>query len=257
MRQPGVGIHIFALAAFMVLFAVPALSASSAPAKQLAGTVVKAPGNGQKAEDHTWIQLEATPHPAYVGIHGGTAPITLVRTKNGELVALTGETGSDFTRLLLGHNASHAAGNNASSTSARETAPKDESSTASSSAPHLATLADDTGDKHSQAAITPAPTVKQTHGQKQEKSPARQSLVVLPDSIAEKPGNYPSPVFANEHGTPSLDAHESLASFGLSLADTPPAILVAQDVMNRGAQPRQFTAKPLVLKDYRRLLSLR
>ena len=254
MRQLGMGMYSITLVALVVLFAVPTLSASTATVTQHTDTIEQTDNSGVKAENSTWIHLEATPQAAYVGIHGGTAPITLVRTKNGELVALTGETGSDFTRLLLGHNASRNNSDAAPSTSAREAAPYlDEYS-------GFGNLAD-TDEHHIQTAPAPKPEqaapVTREQSPKKETRVARQSPVVLPDSIAEKPGNYPSPVFVNEHGTPSLDAHESLGFYGMSLADNPPAILVAQAITDKTLLAPRVPAKPLVLNDYRRLLSLR
>jgi hypothetical protein len=47
-----------------------------------------------------WIRLGEGTRPAYVGIHGGTAPISLLRSPGGVLFALTGTTGNDFSRIL-------------------------------------------------------------------------------------------------------------------------------------------------------------
>jgi hypothetical protein len=50
-----------------------------------------------------WVSLEPGSRPAYVGIQGGTAPVTLFRTPEGELFTYTGNTGSDFMRILRGN----------------------------------------------------------------------------------------------------------------------------------------------------------
>lgn len=47
-----------------------------------------------------WVSLEPGTRPAYVGIHGGTAPITLLRSPEGALFAYTGTTGNDFLQIL-------------------------------------------------------------------------------------------------------------------------------------------------------------
>lgn len=49
-----------------------------------------------------WINLEPGAKPAYVGIQGGTAPITLLRSSEGSLLGYTGNTGNDFIQLLQG-----------------------------------------------------------------------------------------------------------------------------------------------------------
>lgn len=59
----------------------------------------------EKDETSTTMHFEASQRPAYIGIHGGTAPISLLRAPNGLLVAFTGQTGNDFV-LTLQNNAS-------------------------------------------------------------------------------------------------------------------------------------------------------
>lgn len=49
-----------------------------------------------------WVNLEPGARPAYVGIQGGTAPITLLRTPTGSVLGYTGNTGNDFIQLLQG-----------------------------------------------------------------------------------------------------------------------------------------------------------
>ncbi|MDR2077014.1 MAG: hypothetical protein LBP61_08840 [Desulfovibrio sp.] len=61
------------------------------------------------AREDGWITIEPGSRPAYVGIHGGTAPISLLRASNGLLFAFTGQTGNDFLHILRG-NATHAPG---------------------------------------------------------------------------------------------------------------------------------------------------
>lgn len=48
-----------------------------------------------------WIIMEPGSRPAYVGIHGGTAPVSL-HSANGTLFAFTGQTGNDFIHVLQG-----------------------------------------------------------------------------------------------------------------------------------------------------------
>lgn len=47
-----------------------------------------------------WVRLEPGARPAYVGIQGGTAPISLLRADDGSLYAFTGNTGNDFMQVL-------------------------------------------------------------------------------------------------------------------------------------------------------------
>lgn len=49
-----------------------------------------------------WVNVEPGARPAYVGIQGGTAPITLLRSPTGSLLGYTGNTGNDFIHLLQG-----------------------------------------------------------------------------------------------------------------------------------------------------------
>ncbi len=58
-----------------------------------------------------WVKVESGSRQAYVGIHGGTAPLTLMRSADGVLFAFTGQTGNDFTQVLKGGNASRSAAN--------------------------------------------------------------------------------------------------------------------------------------------------
>jgi hypothetical protein len=50
-----------------------------------------------------WVSLEPGSRPAYVGIQGGTAPVTLFRSPEGKLFTYTGNTGSDFMHILRGN----------------------------------------------------------------------------------------------------------------------------------------------------------
>jgi len=49
-----------------------------------------------------WVNIEPGSRPAYVGIQGGTAPITLLHSHKGSLLGYTGNTGNDFIQLLQG-----------------------------------------------------------------------------------------------------------------------------------------------------------
>lgn len=56
-----------------------------------------------QANDDGWIDMPGGSRPAYIGIHGGTVPVSLLATRGGStLVAMVGETGSDFLYVLRG-----------------------------------------------------------------------------------------------------------------------------------------------------------
>lgn len=93
-----------------------------------------------------WVKMEPGGRQAYVGIHGGTAPLTLVCSTDGMLFAFTGQTGSDFTQVLRGGNASrtsangtHKSGQNASGAVANTGETADGPHAAPESALHIAT----------------------------------------------------------------------------------------------------------------------
>jgi len=48
-----------------------------------------------------WVHMPAGARAAYVGIHGGTVPVSLLTSRDGtHMVALVGQTGNDFLRTL-------------------------------------------------------------------------------------------------------------------------------------------------------------
>jgi hypothetical protein len=62
-------------------------------------------GSGPQAQasDDGWIDMPGGSRPTYIGIHGGTVPVSLLATRGGNtMVAMVGETGSDFLYLLRG-----------------------------------------------------------------------------------------------------------------------------------------------------------
>ena len=66
---------------------------------------------GEAKPRDNWVKMEPGGRQAYVGIHGGTAPLSLVCSTDGVLFAFTGQTGNDFTHVLRGGNASRASAN--------------------------------------------------------------------------------------------------------------------------------------------------
>jgi len=53
-------------------------------------------------EQGGWVRVSPGARPAYVGIHGGTAPVSLRIAPDGSVIAVTGHSGNDFTQIL--HN---------------------------------------------------------------------------------------------------------------------------------------------------------
>jgi hypothetical protein len=77
--------------------------AGSGPANvegAVAGGKRRANGKEDAYADDGWVRMEQGSRPAYVGIHGGTAPLSLLRSPEGDIFALTGNTGNDFSRIL-------------------------------------------------------------------------------------------------------------------------------------------------------------
>lgn len=76
------------LGAFLV--AMPTAQAS----KPASTTELVSPDNG-------WVIMPAGAKQAYIGIHGGTVPVSLLATSEGtSLVSFVGRTGNDFLELL-------------------------------------------------------------------------------------------------------------------------------------------------------------
>jgi len=56
---------------------------------------------GKNASVPQWVYIPAGSRAAYIGIHGGTVPVSLLTSRDGtHMVALVGQTGNDFLRTL-------------------------------------------------------------------------------------------------------------------------------------------------------------
>ena len=56
---------------------------------------------GKSVPAPQWIYMPAGARAAYIGIHGGTVPVSLLTSRDGtHMVALVGQTGNDFLRTL-------------------------------------------------------------------------------------------------------------------------------------------------------------
>ena len=75
---------------------------ASSPEAQ-ASTPVSGPASGSElgSLDKDWVIMPAGAKQAYIGIHGGTVPVSLLTTIEGtSLVSFVGRTGNDFLELL-------------------------------------------------------------------------------------------------------------------------------------------------------------
>jgi hypothetical protein len=56
---------------------------------------------GEKNLASQWVHMPSGARAAYIGIHGGTVPVSLLASRDGtHMVALVGQTGNDFLRTL-------------------------------------------------------------------------------------------------------------------------------------------------------------
>lgn len=53
-------------------------------------------------EEENWITMPEGSRATFVGIHGGTVPITIFSSEDGKVVALPGNSGKDFLNILRG-----------------------------------------------------------------------------------------------------------------------------------------------------------
>jgi hypothetical protein len=51
-------------------------------------------------EQRGWVRVSPGIRPVYVGIHGGTAPVSLRVAPDGSIIAVTGHSGNDFTKII-------------------------------------------------------------------------------------------------------------------------------------------------------------
>ena len=97
MTSPSFATKIFVLAAIGLLLALmlrPASSRAVSEITRVMGPPAPASGNG-------WVDMPAGARPAYIGIHGGTVPVSLLASSDGQsMVTFVGRTGNDFLSIL-------------------------------------------------------------------------------------------------------------------------------------------------------------
>lgn len=65
----------------------------------LCGTPLVGPPSPASGEG--WVEMPAGARPAYIGIHGGTVPVSLLTARDGRsMITFVGRTGNDFLRIL-------------------------------------------------------------------------------------------------------------------------------------------------------------
>lgn len=68
------------------------------PANSAASPVVQDDSN---TNDNAWVEMPAGAKPSYMGIHGGTMPVSLLVSDDGSsLLGFVGRTGNDFLEVL-------------------------------------------------------------------------------------------------------------------------------------------------------------
>ena len=175
-----------------------------------------------------WIKLESGSRQAYVGIHGGTAPLSLMRSSDGVLFAYTGQTGNDFLHVLKGGNASRQAADH-SGQSAPAPGQKKEAG-----AKHAVPASQEAERRHESAnKATSAKAGSAGTGQ----PPAKGEVLVFASGDAK-------------------DAAEGYKPFGL----TPPAGMSPEELRRQnaglppGQTPSSYFGKPLKLGSYQAIL---
>lgn len=220
----------------MLALSTQALAVDVIPKKSLEQ---KANPQESASKDATWLHLEPSIRPVYVGIHGGTAPVTLLRGDDGSVYAITGQTGNDFILALRSGNASVQKSSNASisevvSTNeqmnfldfSREAVKEDIS------------VYERWGDSIQWMATLKAYSTREEN-----------QKLATNEIIQPKPKDYPEVVFTSgEKFKRIAEKTEDLQSFGFSDSDMPPATSL---------NGTRFSNKALILelKDYRDVLS--
>lgn len=94
----------FASRHILPCFCLGSLLFAAPPAVLHAAAETPAPQDAA-SDAQNWQVIDSGTRPAYAGIQGGTAPLTILRSSNGLMFAFTGQTGNDFTLVLRGNSA--------------------------------------------------------------------------------------------------------------------------------------------------------
>lgn len=66
--------------------------------------------SGSPSDEENWITMPEGNRATFVGIHGGTVPITIFSSADGKMIALPGNSGKDFLNILRGVTSSEISG---------------------------------------------------------------------------------------------------------------------------------------------------
>lgn len=215
-----------------------------------------------------WIKLEPGSRQAYVGIHGGTAPLSLMRSSDGVLFAFTGQTGNDFLHVLKGGNASRQSADHSGQHAAAGRT-KESGATQAASAPQAARRHKNAGEPSVAPAAAAGPTAQSAPASKTAPSPnagkaasagasvpaAKRAPAKTPPAVtAQPPAKGEVLVFASGD---AQDASEDYKPFGL----TPPAGMSPEELRRQngglppGQTPASYFGKPLKLGSYQAILN--
>lgn len=213
-----------------------------------------------------WIKLESGSRQAYVGIHGGTAPLSLMRSSDGVLFAFTGQTGNDFLHVLKGGNASRQAGDHSAQNVPAPGQKKEPDAKHAASVSQKTERHHENAGKQPAAPAAPAGTAARNTPASKAGSPANADKTASADSPSAKPAPAKTePAGASQpHARGEVlvfasgdakDASEGYKPFGL----TPPAGMSPEDLrrQNAGLPAGQtpFLGKPLKLGSYQAILN--
>ncbi|MDR2160724.1 MAG: hypothetical protein LBO77_01055 [Desulfovibrio sp.] len=223
----------------------------------------------ESGERRGWVTIESGGRPAYVGIHGGTAPISLLRASNGLLFAFTGQTGNDFLHVLRGNSTSgNAAGaapvsQAAPAAAGREPAVPPAGAEAEPPAADVAPAPQDAGLRRPDAVAPDSAARAEAHPAHGDHSlamagadrdaPVHPAIPKAVEAIlADVPAGGPSLVFASGELAHLVAESGAFAPFGLPLPGE-----IAAGRAGEGGEARSAPRfRPLKLRDYRPLLRL-
>lgn len=213
-------------------------------------------GTEQDAEAG-WVKVESGSRQAYVGIHGGTAPLSLMRSTDGVLFAFTGQTGNDFTQVLRGGNASRAAPRHPARNGTKQMRAMDPAEETAVAGNALSRPADAENTSPPSKTATPvrsgeaARPLAEKHGEAPKPADA---LRPTPPNKEQPPASSAKLVFASGEMA-SRDASRDYQPFGLTPPANPLPETMSKAVGSAPATPVPPLGKPLKLRSYQQLLN--
>ena len=204
-----------------------------------------------------WIKLESGSRQAYVGIHGGTAPLSLMRSSDGVLFAYTGQTGNDFLHVLKGGNASRQAADHSGQSAPAPGQKKEAGAKHAVPASQEAERRHESANKPSAGPDVPAGPNAQSAPASKTGPAASANKATSAKAGSAGTGQPPAKgevlVFASGE---AKDASDGYKPFGL----TPPAGMSPEELRRQnaglppGQTPSSYFGKPLKLGSYQAIL---